>query len=155
MPVIVLAMATPSHASEPTTVTLTALHSGLCLGISEASLDEFAAAQQQTCTGAANQQFTYDPRGLTFTAVHSGQCLTVSTSPIAEGALIWQQQCHSLLQDWRVSPDLTDGATVIITQVNSGMCLEVLESSKADGAGVVQSACDADNPQQWVVGVVR
>lgn len=74
-----------------------ALHSGLCLDISGASLDDGASLIQWPCNGQTNQRFrinatpsgTYEIR-----AVHSDKCLDVPWELTTPGVRIQQFQCH-------------------------------------------------------------
>jgi Ricin-type beta-trefoil lectin domain-like len=163
-------LSTPAHAGPGELFTLTAVHSGKCLQIQGASVEPFAQAQQATCTGAANQQLSFDRVTGRLVMAHSGMCLEVSTTVFfANGAPIWQAPCQdgNAAQLFTPSGPLTDGQTVAITAgeggTDVGLCLDVASdqafggpASTADGASVVQWPCSNDSPsQQWQVTAAR
>jgi len=140
-------------AENPTPVSLTALHSGLCLEIENASPDYGASARQAACTGGANQLVRFDEPTGHLIMEHSGMCLEVSTRIVSEGSPIWQAPCTegAVLQAFVPSAPLTRGASVTIV-TSTGRCLNVEDGSLDAGARIVQSSCDPNSASQiWKV----
>ncbi|HZM75601.1 MAG TPA: RICIN domain-containing protein [Candidatus Limnocylindrales bacterium] len=140
-------------AENPTPVSLSPLHSGLCLEIENASSDYGAFARQATCTGATHQLVRFDEATGHLVMEHSGMCLEVSTRIISEGAPIWQAPCTegAVLQVFQPSGPLIRGESVTIV-TGAARCLDVEGGSFAEGARVVQITCDPNSPSQiWKV----
>lgn len=135
--------------------TIVAAHSGKCLEIEGASLDDFARAQQFACNGG-NHQLWLSGTG-TLTAVHSRKCLE-PRGIIALGAPVWQVRCQeaNLAQEWVLVVIAAGSHTALvnIVQPSTRLCLTVADASLADGAGIVQLPCVDSAPHQtWVVQV--
>jgi hypothetical protein len=74
-----------------------ARHSGKCLEVADASIDDGANMVQGTCDGSANQQWSfYLVGGNSYLAVarHSGKCLEVADASIDDGANVVQGRCN-------------------------------------------------------------
>lgn len=150
---LVLATGFTATAGDPAPVGLSALHSGLCLEVENASLDYGAFARQATCTGGANQLVRFEESTGHLVMEHSGMCLEVSTRIVSEGSPIWQAPCTdgAILQAFVPSAPLTRGESVTIV-TSTGRCLDVEGGSFAVGAQIVQSSCDPNAPSQiWKV----
>ena len=88
---------TPLHAVAPDpaggTFELVARHSGKCLDVNGASLDDFARVIQWDCHDGANQQWRFEPAGdgyYVLVARHSGKALDVIGESVENAAPIVQ-----------------------------------------------------------------
>ncbi|WP_437741000.1 RICIN domain-containing protein [Sorangium sp. So ce1504] len=131
---------------------LAALHSGKCMSVNAASLDNGATVVQRPCTGAGDQQWQVEIiSGTTATVknVNSGKCLDVQGSSRNNGANITQADCNSgrNSQKW----DLIDrgNGAVSLRSVNSAKCVDVYSASTADGARIAQYTCNNGTNQQF------
>lgn len=142
---------------------LTNVYSGKCLDIADASTEDFARADQFTCTGDANQQWRYDEQTGSLVVAHSRKCLEVAESVLALGAPTQQVTCTDAApQMWGLSGPFSPGQTITIRARNSGMCLDVASDvhdhaggSLLDGASVVQWSCANRPSQQWLLSAVN
>ena len=135
---------------------LTALHSGKCLDVRQASLANGAPVQQWTCHGKDNQHWIVEPRFGEYylRALHSGKCLDVRQASLANGAPVQQWTCHSPEhQTWILEPDLTleDKPSYSLRALHSGKCLDVRQASLANGAPVQQWTCHGPDHQRWLL----
>ncbi|WP_437276408.1 RICIN domain-containing protein [Sorangium sp. So ce375] len=131
---------------------LAALHSGKCMSVTAASLNNGATIIQRPCTGASDQQWQVEIlSGTTATVknVNSGKCLDVQGASRNNGANITQSDCNSSTnsQKW----DLIDrgNGVVSLRSVNSGKCVDVYGVSTADGARLAQYTCNNGTNQQF------
>ncbi|WP_437912587.1 RICIN domain-containing protein [Sorangium sp. So ce302] len=131
---------------------LAALHSGKCMSVNAASLDNGATVVQRPCTGAGDQQWQVEIlSGTTATVknVNSGKCLDVQGASRNNGANITQADCNSgrNSQKW----DLIDrgNGAVSLRSVNSAKCVDVYSASTADGARIAQYTCNNGTNQQF------
>src|SRR6185437_3609463 len=121
----------------------------LSIGSSPKALGAGNLADQYTCAGGTNQEFTLVPvnGGYKIVASHSKLALGVRGGPtmMANGALI-QQAYYNATPDqvWTI----TSGSGCFMLQINnSGKCLDV--KSVSDGALMQQNACSGALSQQW------
>ena len=136
--------------------TIVAVHSGKCLEIEDASLDDFARAQQFACNGRDHQLWLRGEAG-TLMPLHSRKCLE-PRGLIAPGAPVVQLACQeaNLAQEWVFVAIAFGGGTALvnIVQPATRLCLTVADASLADGAGIVQLPCADSAPNQtWIIQV--
>jgi len=134
--------------------TIVALHSGKCLEIEDASLDDFARAQQFSCNGRDHQQWRRGESG-TLMPAHSGKCLE-PVGVIALGSHVFQLTCSegNLAQQFEFVAIAQSGNSLLvnIVQPATGLCLTVQDASQADGAGIVMLSCEnSASNQTWVI----
>ena len=84
---------------------IVARHSGSCLDVEQASLQDGANVSQYHCWGGTNQQWYLRPVGSGYYEViarHSGKCLDVEQASLQDGANVSQYHCWGgTNQDWR------------------------------------------------------
>jgi ricin-type beta-trefoil lectin protein len=134
--------------------TIVAAHSGKCLEIADASLEDFAAAQQFTCNGRPHQLWSRGEKG-SLMPQHSGKCLE-PMGIIAVGAQVVQLACweDSLAQQFEFVAIAASGTSLLvnIVQPATRLCLSVHGASLADGAGIAMLPCDDSAPNQmWII----
>jgi len=133
--------------------TLTARHSGKCLDVAGAGLNNGANVQQWDCHNGNNQKWRLDSKGggfYTLKALHSGKCLDVAGASGKSGANVQQWDCHGKdNQTWQ----LTYGGDGYfrLTARHSGKCLDVAGASGKSGANVLQWDCHNGNNQKWEI----
>ena len=132
---------------------LTVGHSGKCLSVSGASLDDAAAVVQWTCTGEAHQQWSVEPTGdgyFRLLARHSGKALDVSRVSLDNAAPVIQYRPNGgENQQWALVP-MTGGAYVLVAR-HSGKALDVSRASVDDGAEIIQWTRHDGANQQWTL----
>jgi len=114
---------------------------GKCVGITNSSTANNAAAEARTCDGSAGQNFTIAAAAngyYTIKNTKSLKCLDVTGASKADGAAIIQYTCSSTAanQQWAIA-DTTAGM-VRLTSRNSGKVMEVSSGATADGTPIVQ-----------------
>ena len=134
--------------------TIVAVHSGKCLEIEDASLDDFARAQQFACNGRDHQQWRRGESG-TLMPAHSGKCLE-PVGIIALGSQVFQLTCSegNPAQQLEFVPIAQSGNSLLvnIVQPATRLCLSVQGASLADGAAIVMLSCeDSASNQTWVI----
>ncbi|HZM77113.1 MAG TPA: RICIN domain-containing protein [Candidatus Limnocylindrales bacterium] len=148
----------PAAAGEPADGTgigtIVASHSGKCLEIAGASLDDFAPAQQFTCNGRDHQQWLRGEEG-TLMPAHSRKCLE-PVGIIALGASVFQLTCweENPAQQFEFVAIAQSGNSLLvnIVQPATRLCLSVQGASLADGAGIAMLTCDDSAPNQtWII----
>jgi hypothetical protein len=132
--------------------TLKAVHSGKCLDVAGASLDNGAAIHQWDCHGRANQQWKM--RYITTGNIHevisvnSSKCMDVKGVSLANGAQVHQWGCNGKdNQRWKLSQVETN--VYQLRAIHSGKCLEVAGGSTANGALLVQNTCGTSTRQRF------
>jgi hypothetical protein len=130
--------------------TLKAMHSGKCLDVAGASLDNGGVIHQWDCHGRANQQWRmrYITTGNIHEviAVHSGKCMDVKGVSLSNGAQVHQWGCVGKdNQRWKLSQVQT--GVYRLAAVHSGKCLEIAGGSTANGALAVQNTCGTSSRQ--------
>ncbi|MGC9443708.1 MAG: RICIN domain-containing protein [Candidatus Methanospirareceae archaeon] len=119
----------------PITCTVTANHSGKCLEVYNASLDDGANVQQANCSSASNQLWRLEQVNNGYYRIlahHSGKCLEVYNASLDDGANVQQANCSG--QDnqlWKL--EAVGNNLFKISAKHSGKCLEAFNST-ADGA---------------------
>jgi hypothetical protein len=135
----------------PLECTIIANHSGKCLEVSNASLDDGANVQQANCSTCSNQFWELESVGNGYyklIANHSGKCLTVANASLDDGANVQQATCSdSENQLWKL--ETVGNGTYKLTARHSGKCLEVVDNSTADGANVQQNEYWERDNQLW------
>jgi hypothetical protein len=150
---LMLAAGSAAPASAATLNTkLQVHHSGRCLDVAEANMEDGAFVQQWGCYTTPNQNWTFTSLGdgyYTVKAEHSNKCLDVAAASNADGGKVHQWHCYPTPnQQWRLV-QLPNGYYHLVAR-NSGKCLEVAEGNIYNGAGVVQRTCAPDRPyQEW------
>jgi hypothetical protein len=135
----------------PLECTVIANHSGKCLEVCNASLDECANVQQANCSNCSNQLWKLEPVGdgyYKLIANHSGKCLTVANASLDDGANVQQAACtDSENQVWKL--ETVGNGTYKLIAKHSGKCLEVVDNNTADGANVQQNEYWERDNQLW------
>ena len=133
--------------------TIVASHSGSCLDVAGASVEDDANVQQWSCGDGANQRFTLAPLDTLedtylIVAEHSLQCIEVPNSATGNGTSIRQSTCDGgANQSFRLEPNGVDAYRIVAT--HSDKCVDVSEVSSADGANVIQWDCHDGANQRW------
>ncbi|MBO0867616.1 MAG: RICIN domain-containing protein [Micromonosporaceae bacterium] len=96
------------HTSADGTFTLVNVASGMCLDVTDRSVDDNAKIQQWTCNGGTNQQWQAtraDSAGaVALVSVGSGKCLDVPGASHDQGAELQQHTCNgSDAQRWALA----------------------------------------------------
>lgn len=137
----------------PVAFVLLARHSGKCLDVAFAALEDGAAVHQWECLGAANQQWHLLPEatgGFQVVAAHSGKCLDVALASRFDEAVVHQwRYVGGANQQWRM--ETSDGLFCRLTAEHSGGCLSVAGLPvRGDGAAVIQVADVGGDNQRWL-----
>ncbi|WP_437805192.1 RICIN domain-containing protein [Sorangium sp. So ce1078] len=130
---------------------LAALHSGKCMSVSAASLDNGATVVQRPCTGASDQQWKIETSGTTAAVknVNSGKCLDVQGSSRNNSANITQSDCDGSKNSQKWSLIDRGGGAISLRSVNSGKCVDVNGASTADNARFIQYTCSNGTNQRF------
>jgi hypothetical protein len=145
----IFGVASPAQAVQYYMVS--AVHSGKCLDVQNASQAHGADVLQANCTGTWNQQWSVEYVGNYFImrARHSGKCLDVQDASQAHAADVLQANCWGgYNQQWYFGGYDGNYARPIIAR-HSGKCLDVAHFSTAHGADVIQGNCSYANNQKW------
>jgi hypothetical protein len=119
----------------PITCTISANHSGKCLEVYNASLDDGANVQQANCSNCSHQLWLLEQVSdgyYRIIANHSGKCLEVFNASLDDGANVQQANCSD--QDnqlWKL--EAVGNGLYKISAKHSGKCLEAFNST-ADAA---------------------
>ncbi|MET7403355.1 family 43 glycosylhydrolase [Dactylosporangium sp. NPDC005572] len=150
--------AIPASAA-PVTFTSTAVNqaNGRCATVPGGASTQALQLQQQSCTSATSQNFTFNPvSGTTGTytvaTVAAGRCLDVSGVSTADNAQIIQYSCNSQTnQQFRLQPVTVSGATNTfnLVAVHSGKCVAPAGDSTAQNALLVQLPCTTATSRVW------
>jgi Ricin-type beta-trefoil lectin domain-like/Peptidase family S41 len=128
-------------------------HSGKCLDVFGASLDDAAAVIQWTCTGGPNQQWRLERTAsgaYRLIARHSGKVLDVYGALVDDLAPAIQFPTNNGdNQLWTLQP-ASDGYVSIVAR-HSGKPLDVAGASVEDGAAVIQFTAHGGANQQWLL----
>ncbi len=119
--------------------------SGLCLDVVGQGTANGTAVQVWSCSGSANQQWTYDGTNL---RVYGNMCLDVAGGGTANGTplQIWQCSAGDTNQVWARS-----GSSFVWSGQNK--CLDLTNMVAASGTRVQSWACSAgDESQEWNEG---
>ena len=135
-------------------VNLVSKSSGQCLDVPASSGTPGTALITWSCTGNANQQFSFAPvsEGYKITVKHSGQQLDVAGGPsnIAAGSPLLQWPYWSGANEmFELSAPVYGYVT--IHPVHSHLCLGLA----SNGGGIVQQACSGADNQLWKLVPVR
>ncbi len=124
-----------------------AVNSGQCLEPSNGSTSSGAAIVQNTCAGAAIEEWSLVAVGSYYHIVSnsSGLCLNVYGASKSQAAAIVQWPCQSATQtndQWSlVVADGADTTNYHLVSRNSGLCVNIDGDSSNAGATVIQWAC--------------
>jgi len=128
-------------------------HSGKCLDVFGASLDDAAPVIQWTCTGGPNQQWRLERTAsgaYHLIARHSGKALDVFGALVDDLAPAIQFPTNNGdNQLWTLQP-ASDGYVSIVAH-HSGKPLDVAGASLEDGAVVIQYTAHGGANQQWLL----
>jgi len=130
---------------------LQARHSGKCLDVPGYSGSSGTALVQWTCSGGANQQWSFEDAGGGWSRLkvsHSGQCLDLASQSTANGTAVVQATCNGGTSQQWVTEDMGSGYFRLKSRF-SGLCMDVNAAGTADGATVIQWACGTSTNQQW------
>ncbi|GAB3651323.1 family 43 glycosylhydrolase [Glycomyces tarimensis] len=134
---------------------ITSAHSGLVLGIEDASTEGGAQLLQQEPTGEAHQQwrFVYSDNGFyRLQNRHSGLALDIWEWNTQPGATIAQwDDLNGVNQQWQVAES---GGAITLLNRFSALSLTVWEGSTEPGGRVSQDFPSGDADQQWVLSAV-
>ena len=133
------------------TFKITAEHSGKCLDVTGASTTNGAAVQQWTCTGGANQAWTFEAASggaYTLVSKSSGKCLDLWSASLSNGSKVVQWGCSGGTNQRVTVVDNPDG-TVGLRFVHSSKCLDVAYASDANGGVLQQWGCYAADNQRF------
>jgi uncharacterized protein (DUF1800 family) len=137
----------------PGTYELVARHSGKCLDINGASLEDGARAIQWACHGGENQHWTLQAASngaYRLVARHSGKALDVAGVSLDDAAPVIQYTPHGGdNQQWTFEA-VGDGYYRLLVR-HSGKALDVGGVSTEDGAAVIQYAPHTGANQQWLL----
>jgi len=135
------------------TANLVARHSGKCLEVAAAAMEDGGYVQQGTCAEKENQEWSLTATGggyYTLKVTHSGKCLDVAGGSRSIGAGVQQWTClvGARNQEWGLS-QRSDGYFVLVAR-HSGKCLQVMDGDIRDGARIRQWTCVRGlKTQEW------
>lgn len=136
-----------------TSHTIRPLHSGKCLDVYYASIDNGATIQQYYCNGTGAQSFKLIKRTGSYFEIrntNSNKCMDVYGYATNDGAGVVQWDCHGgNNQLWQLE-HMGRGYYRLISR-HSGKCLAVPDGSTADWVQLRQYSCTSDNHQLWKV----
>ncbi len=142
-----------THAVSSGYYLLVARHSGKCLDVNGASLDDLASIIQWDCHEGDNQQWSVEPAGDGYyhiRARHSGKGLDVSGASLDDGAPVIQYAPHGGdNQQWRLVP-VADGYYLVVAR-HSGKALDVVGASPDNGTPIIQYSVHSGENQQWLL----
>jgi uncharacterized protein (DUF1800 family) len=132
---------------------LVARHSGKCLDVTGASMDDGAPVIQWTCNGGLNQRWKLQPASdgyYNLVASHSGKLLDVAGVSTDDGAQIIQWPANGgQNQQWLPKP--LGGGYYTLTARHSGKVLDISGVSTDDGAPAIQWTPNGGENQQWLL----
>jgi hypothetical protein len=125
--------------------------SGSCINVKSGS--EGLGIDQQKCTGARNQKFTFTSTADGFYSIHPQNdtlCLDAGSGPVAKAIQVVQKVCNgSDPQKWRVTLN-SDGSYAVTTRDATG-CLDVYAGHTADGTIVTTFNCHGSSNQSFMM----
>lgn len=125
-------------------------HSGKCLEVFNASLDDGANVQQANCSNCSNPLWKFEHIGdgyYKIIANHSGKCLEVFNASPDDGANVQQANCSDQdNQVWKL--EAVGKGLFKIGAKHSGKSLEAVNTT-ADGANVYQADYWGHDNQLW------
>ncbi|MES2819344.1 MAG: RICIN domain-containing protein [Pseudomonadota bacterium] len=147
----------PTKATPPPQTVVTngtylvkAKHSGKCMDVTGALLENRSNIHQWSCHTGDNQRwtFTQNPEGyFEVKAKHSGKCMDVSLS---EARNIHQWTCHkNFNQQWKAISN-GDG-TFRLQARHSGMITGVAGAGVQNGANILEGTWTGANDQRWTL----
>ena len=135
------------------TYELIARHSGKCLDVYAASVDDGATIIQYACHGGPNQRWRLERTGdgyVRLIATHSGKALDVDGASTDNGAFLIQWPSHGgTNQQWQLQA-VGDGYFTI-TARHSGKLMDVDHALTTDRATVLQWPAHGGLNQQWLL----
>ena len=145
----------PKPESRPASIS--AYHAGRCLHVRDASFDDGAPLEQQTCNTSASQlwQVRELPSGfLSISNVKSGKCVATSDGTISAGTSAIQQTCANANDNQQWFAERV-GNTFHLHPHDRTFCLEVKDQSRHEGARIVVARCTTASNQLWVIDSLR
>ncbi|MFJ8010924.1 RICIN domain-containing protein [Streptomyces sp. NPDC096339] len=126
-------------------------NSGRCLEIADWSTANGAVARQWSCTGGANQKWTYDLNTGYIKNANSGLCLEIADWSTANGAVARQWSCTGgANQKWDYLFYSNDTPYFGLANQNSDRVLEIADWSTANGAIARQWGLTGGANQKWL-----
>jgi len=148
-----IAIGAPAYAAPAGTFPITNYGSAKCIGTQPGDVDSLGASIfQQTCTGGAAQQWTFDYVGdgyyhLVNAASH--QCLDVRDGVNADWTQVQQWACTGTSSmAWKPAGPVPAYYPTQLKSKIGGRCLDVRYGSLADGAVIQIYHCTAYNTAQ-------
>ncbi|MFF7989191.1 RICIN domain-containing protein [Kitasatospora xanthocidica] len=123
---------------------------GKCLEVADWRTDDGAPVRQWTCTGGANQKWTFSD-GVAVNQA-SGKCLAVAGASLQRGALIEQRSCDGTNSQKWGKVNVHDNGLMSIHNVASSYYLDVSGWNPNDGAAVDQWDPNIGDNQLWLLG---
>lgn len=135
-----------------------AKHSGKCLDVrgGPAATNDGALIEQWSCSGEANQTFTFKDMGsghVAIVAKNSGKCIDLAGAGSINGTAVQQATCNGAqTQLWNVR-DVGGGQSEIVS-VFAKRCLDVTGGPGATADGVLTALwdCTGGANQSWAIG---
>ncbi|MDB5106436.1 MAG: hypothetical protein JWP91_4125 [Fibrobacteres bacterium] len=149
-------MAVSALSVQPGTYTLSAVHSGKCVEVPNASLSDGAVLAQMPCNGSLKQQWKLQSPSAgiwKLVSAVSGKCADVSGNSYSNGAKIHQWGCHTGDNQKFIMTDKGSGQYEFKV-VSSRKCMDVTGVSVADGAQIQQWDCASSGNQKFTVSPV-
>ena len=146
---------TPPPSSPPPTspppgggAELHAVGAGKCLDDPGSTTTPGTQQQIYTCSGAANQLWTYtSSKQLTVSVGGTTLCLDAYGNGTATGTKVDAYTCNGgSNQQWNVNSNGT------VTGVQSGLCVDVTNAGTGNGSLVELWTCNGGSNQQWKLG---
>lgn len=134
-----------------------ARHSGKCLDVLGASIDDFAPIIQYDCYGGANQQWQFislEEGYYCIVARHSGKVLDVFGTSTDDLAAVMQYSSHGgANQQWRLE-EVGEGYYQIVAR-HSGKALDVFGASPENFTELIQYEAHGNQNQHWLLRTVQ
>ncbi|WP_344159029.1 RICIN domain-containing protein [Kribbella yunnanensis] len=149
----------PGFDIENRTYEIVARHSGKCLELPAANVDDRALHQQWDCQNTLHQRFRLNrvagtDRFEVRPAHAPSKCLGVAAASTADRAQVMQWSCVGAANQ-QLTLDYVEGSsydTVVQLRFgHSSKCAEVIGASQANGARLEQLPCSAAASQQWII----
>ncbi|NML52286.1 1,4-beta-xylanase [Streptomyces sp. R302] len=134
---------TPSKPADGTgTGPIKGAASGRCIDIPASTTANGTQAQLWTCSGQANQRWTYTAGKQL--KIHGDKCLDAKGKGTTNGTAVVVWDCNGgTNQQWNID---TNGT---ITGVQSGLCLDAIGAATANGTRIQLHACWSGGNQKW------
>ncbi|QGZ49748.1 1,4-beta-xylanase [Streptomyces sp. QHH-9511] len=132
----------PSDGAGAGTGEIKGVASGRCVDIPASTTANGTQAQLWTCSGQANQRWTYTAGKQLKN--HGDKCLDARSKGTTNGTAVVIWDCNGgTNQQWNIN---TDGT---IAGVQSGLCLDAVGAATADGTKIQLHSCWSGSNQKW------